>query len=587
MKNLSRRQFLRAAGVGAATVALSTPQAFASTARGSGRRKVAIFGGGVAGMSAAHELAERGFIVDLYEWRALGGKARSTSVAGTGVGGRLPLPGEHAWRSFFGYYANLPDTLRRIPVGRASVFDNLRETSEIVLARSDGRPDLTLPLVTDGQPRRPDLNSAVSTAAAAMQTATRLSAREAAVLGQRLAMYFTSCDERRFGQWERQSWWDYMRQEHMSDEYRAVANFIPKAVALKPPLASARSIGNYWELAVNTEVGLGNDGPRDGVLNAPTNEAWIDPWASHLRRLGARLHVGWSLDAIDYGGGRIVSARIKDASGATLIVDADWYVCALPVERARTFWTPGILAADPSLEGMHRIQTTWASGLQYYLRQPAPIAHGHVVCIDSPWAVMSISQAQFWDRDLARTYGDGSVQDCLSVAIAEFDTPGVVYGKTAKQCTPREAAREVWVQVQMAVDERGRRHLPDAILHSWTIDPGWHLTDGNGRESTQDDALFLNSVGSWFDRPEASTAIGNLFLAGDYTRTNIDAATMDGANESGRRAANAVLRAADSSAPCVRIYDLYRQPAFDGPKRGDQARFRRGQPHVLETRGVG
>ena len=41
-------------------------------------KKVAILGGGVGGMSAAHELIERGFDVDVYEAKPQpGGKALS------------------------------------------------------------------------------------------------------------------------------------------------------------------------------------------------------------------------------------------------------------------------------------------------------------------------------------------------------------------------------------------------------------------------------------------------------------------------------------------------------------------------------
>ena len=78
---------------------------------------VAILGGGVAGLSAAHELAERGFEVTVYEARPdLGGKARSMPVPGSGTGGRADLPAEHGFRFFPGFYRHLPDTMRRIPV---------------------------------------------------------------------------------------------------------------------------------------------------------------------------------------------------------------------------------------------------------------------------------------------------------------------------------------------------------------------------------------------------------------------------------------------------------------------------------------
>src|SRR5262245_21968894 len=94
---ISRRRFLRGAALGAAWVAGGP---LTTTARGAPSRRptVAVFGGGVSGLTAAHELAERGFEVTVYERRAWGGKARSMDVPGTASGGRLPLPGEHGFR---------------------------------------------------------------------------------------------------------------------------------------------------------------------------------------------------------------------------------------------------------------------------------------------------------------------------------------------------------------------------------------------------------------------------------------------------------------------------------------------------------
>ena len=55
--------------------------------------KVIVLGGGVAGMSAAHELAERDFEVVVYETRPIpGGKARSMPVPASGKRGRRTCP---------------------------------------------------------------------------------------------------------------------------------------------------------------------------------------------------------------------------------------------------------------------------------------------------------------------------------------------------------------------------------------------------------------------------------------------------------------------------------------------------------------
>src|SRR6476661_4580539 len=108
------------------------------------QQTVAIFGGGVAGLSAAHELAERGFQVRVYERKpVLGGKARSIPVPNSGVNGRLPLPGEHGFRFFPGFYRHVTDTMRRTPYGdNGNVYDNLRIATRMLLSRA-GQADIT------------------------------------------------------------------------------------------------------------------------------------------------------------------------------------------------------------------------------------------------------------------------------------------------------------------------------------------------------------------------------------------------------------------------------------------------------------
>src|SRR5687768_10829412 len=109
---------------------------------------VAVLGGGVAGLSAAHELAERGFDVTVHEQRdAPGGKARSIPYAGSGKGGRADLPGEHGFRFFPGFYRHLPDTMGRIPAGAAggTVRDHLVGATRIMFAQAGGPNEILAP----------------------------------------------------------------------------------------------------------------------------------------------------------------------------------------------------------------------------------------------------------------------------------------------------------------------------------------------------------------------------------------------------------------------------------------------------------
>lgn len=160
--------------------------------------KVIVLGGGVAGMSAAHELAERGFEVVVYEQRAVaGGKARSVDAI-PGTGGRRALPGEHGFRFFPGFYRHLPDTMKRIPGPRAGhhVFDELVAADRMMLARENGANEL---ITAAHAPASLDDFAAVTKFMFTVLTGLGISPEDQAFFVDRLLVLLTSCDERRYG----------------------------------------------------------------------------------------------------------------------------------------------------------------------------------------------------------------------------------------------------------------------------------------------------------------------------------------------------------------------------------------------------
>ncbi|NUP30713.1 MAG: FAD-dependent oxidoreductase [Streptomycetaceae bacterium] len=570
------------AGVLAAGLTAGAAPAFgASLVSSSPGKRVAVLGGGMAGLTAAHELAERGFQVTVYERKSLGGKARSIPVPGTAAGGRRDLPGEHGFRFFPGFYRNVPDSMRRIPFpGNANgVWDNLVSAPQAIFAQA-GRPDMHLTLPNGIENITPEALRDALIAAASV--ASQVPLWEVAFWAEKMVVFLTSGDLRRRKQWEYMPYSEYLQADKMSAGYRniLIKSFTSTLVAAKETVASTRTITMMVEIFLWTMLGRGNDGAPDRVLNGPTSEVWVEPWHQLLTSLGVTFNVGWTVTGLDYAGGKITGARVTDPLGNAGVVDADYYVLAVPVERAVPLMSPAMIAADPALGRLRRLQTDWMNGLMLYLKQKTPITHGHMAFMDSPWAVTGLTQGQFWRGDFPSTYGDGTVRDVLSLDLSDWDAPGLLYGVSARKCTPRQIVDEVLAQVRANLDN-GATILPDSLIHSWFLDPG--ITGSGTPAVANDEPLLVNTIGSWDDRPDAVTRIPNLFLGGDYVRVSVNLATMEGANESGRRAANGVLQASGSSATPAGIFELYQEPALQGFRDADDWRYRLGLPNAFDV----
>jgi uncharacterized protein with NAD-binding domain and iron-sulfur cluster len=558
--------------------------------------KVIVLGGGVAGMSAAHELVERGFAVEVYERRSIaGGKARSLNVDAPELGppavsggrarrtGKPWLPAEHGFRFFPRFYKHVVDTMARIPYDGASVADNLVDTTRLQVARFD-RPSFELPARF---PR--ELSDAQTIAFAAIQLLSGgigLSLEETARFATKVWQVLTSCEERRSTEYERLGWWSFIEADSASELYqRFFGHGITRSlVAAKARRASTKTIGNIFTQIIFDILRPGVSADR--VLDGPTNDVWIDPWVDHLTRSGVKYHFDAELLRINCARGAVRSATVA-LKGRELEVAGDYFVAAVPVERMADLISPDLLAMDPSLANITSLRNAieWMNGIQFYLTEDVPIVHGHTIYLDSPWAITSVSQPQFWkDYDLA-DYGDGGVRGLISVDISNWTVPGI-NGKAARDCTRSEIATEVWNQMKRSLNV-GDELLADDQLHAWFLDPDVEADDpARPGSEANTEPLLVNYVDTWRLRPEAMTRVPNLFLASDYVRTTTDLATMEGANEAARRAVNGILKASRSARPPCALWPLD-EPEILAPWRAyDCRRFRAGMPWDNRLTGV-
>lgn len=565
--------------------------------------KVIILGGGVGGMSAAHELIERGFEVEVYERQIIaGGKARSIPVmqgeddhgskerhiealrkwvaldgAMTPIGAKRPwLPGEHGFRFFPNFYRHITDTMARTPFhDKGTCLDNLVDTTQVLVSQFE-KPGIIVP---ERFPRNlKELSNALKSVLYTISPRDQIAFEDVEHFFGCMWRILTSCKERRFDEYERIGWWEFIGAEHRSEAYQKflAIGLTRSLVAAKARTASTKTVG---DIAVQLQLGLAApDATSNRLLNGPTNVAWIQPWLEYLEGKGVKYHFESTVTGIECRDGRIVSATVE-SNGETKKITGDWFISALPVERIAPLVTREMAELAPALRHLPALaqNVQWMNGIQFYLTRDVPLTHGHVIFIDSAWALTAVSQRQFWSLINFENWGDGKTKGLLSIDISQWNKPGL-NGKCAIDCTRDEIAQEVWNQLKISLNVDGEEVLRDEDLHYWFLDPDIVEDPADPARNDNVEPLLVNRVNTWRLRPEAATRIPNFFLAADYVRTFTDLATMEGANEAARRAVNAILERSRSDAPKCQIWDLHEPDILKPLREYDRARYHAGLP---------
>jgi uncharacterized protein with NAD-binding domain and iron-sulfur cluster len=705
---------------------------------------VVVIGGGVAGLTAAHELKERGFSVRVYEKQStldaapqpvLGGKARSFPVPLNAAYGWdkldegnmiVGLPAEHGFRFFPGFYQHVIDTFGRIPRepdpdkhrGKY-VIDNLIDIEHAAYAQ-EGKPFFRFGT------KRPETLQQFWKALKRLflrNPSLGISPVEAAFAASKLVNAMTMCDERREAELESVSWWDYMSAGDMSDAYKTVIinGLTQNFVAMDARYSSTKSVINILARMLNDFMTRGRT--MDRILNGPTSVVWIDPWRRYLEAAAPGQPAVQFQKAevesfvFDSAMSRITGVNLTGAPPPQAAMDPDaYYILAVPVEAATKILdktaegSPEIFEHSPSLKLIRDLKVNWMTGIVYYLVHDFEMCPGHIVYLNSTWAITSISQNQFWPKKID-DYGRPGVKGDISAIISDWDRPGTkIWRRPAREAeNADQIAREACAQVrahltgipdeelsendkglskndrepgdsnlvgycldlaivfkkmqllglmsaseftnrlrswpdrpaavqlrdrlQKLQDEAFARTLRDELerrkerkdpwvdvfkfllgpaiegelarpLEDWlkrsaavlkfveevldNLAPAeWPSRFGAFLERTllnalvaqNQEPLFINTVGSWSARPTASTSIENLFLASDYVKTSTDLATMEGANEAGRRAVNGILEAENSRRARCEIFK-FQEPGVLAPfKAIDKELFEYGLPH--------
>lgn len=346
---------------------------------------VVIIGAGVCGLTAAHELARRGFNVTVYESAhhkgGLAWSKRARPPSGTPAGNEelqhpafgplAKLPVEHGFRFFPAFYRHLFDTMSRTPIvaepGK-SAADRLVAITTQGVALEDGEEFFTY-----GRQKNADITESLDELAVA---AERLgaTAQDIARLMMKVVEYLTTSPERR-ADLEDISWWDFLDADKFTPGFAQYVDRVPRAlVGMSAKESDARTQGTITTQLMLDQMSDGTN--VDRVLDGDTKERWLDPWVEYLEtNLSVKFHTSMKLVGFPLSGNPIPSGAVrlvpwqafsaefqpvdkaqepvKDSNGVlvpTVVVDADIFLLAIPMKEANKHVGP-MASLDTTFQG--------------------------------------------------------------------------------------------------------------------------------------------------------------------------------------------------------------------------------------------
>eukprot|EP00878_Enallax_costatus_P001750 GHUV01001906.1.p1 GENE.GHUV01001906.1~~GHUV01001906.1.p1 ORF type:complete len:577 (+),score=160.19 GHUV01001906.1:672-2402(+) len=489
-------------------------------APGAPKLKVAIVGGGLAGLSTAVELLDQGYEVDIYEGRQwVGGKVASF----------VDKDGNHiemGLHVFFGCYFNLFRLM-----AKCGVLENLllKEHTHTFCNNDGDVRELDFRFFLNGQkigapfhglkaffttPQLAPIDKVANSLALGTSPIVR-------------ALFDPEGGMRDIRALDNISFEDWFK-SHGGSDASVKRMWDPIAYALG--FLDCKDISARCMLTIFQFFATKTDASVLRMLNGSPAERLLKPITDYVEAKGGRIHTRQGCKEVLYEQGPDGKPRVTGLligkQGKQQVITADAYVAALDVPGAQRL-LPQEWRKFPEFDNIYKLVGVpvitvqlrydgWVTELQDAarvkdLRSPAGLdnllysADTYFSC----FADLALTSPVEYFRE-----GQGSLMQCVI-------TPAAPYMPWTNEAIAAETDKQV------------RQLFPSAR----NLNVTWHSLVKIGQ------SLYREAPGVDPFRPDQATPVPNFFLAGSYTKQDyID--SMEGATLSGRQCAAAVLKAA-------------------------------------------
>jgi len=461
------------------------------------KREVLIVGGGLAGMSAALELAERGYSVTLREKSDVLGGRLATPTVDTGGAGKFKV--EHGLHMWFDNYFVFKDIRNRLGVNH-----HFRPYDVVDFKFRDYKPEGLV-----SKPPVYPLNMV-----ALMQRSPNLAILDALEQFRGLIEVMNYDHEKMQAKYDGVTFADWAKSRGISKKFYELILEPAASVTLNDPdkISAAEMLQMMHAYFISQPRAMNRE-----VTTTDHATAVLDPWRQRLESLGVKIETGRATKGLRFVDGQ-ARGEVDDPK------DYDFVVMATSVPGTKAI-LKGSQADAASLDELAKLQAV-ADPLR-----TAPPYHVLRVWLDkappagSPDVIESPQHKPIhlycWTHQLedeSAEYAQRSGGSVLELHL--YDTPELV-GLTKEQIWDK--VKDTFAELEPTMVDAGVRGMVLGRHHDFTS-----YETGQTKARPAPDAA-------------AAAGVDNLAFAGDWVRTDYPSALMERAVATGREAANVAL----------------------------------------------
>jgi len=461
-------------------------------------KKIIIIGGGIGGLTVAHQLSKYNFDIELYEMKnKIGGMARSSRD-------NDGCATEYCWRVFFGFYDNLFKVLNEI-----KLINNPNKTP---------LDNMTIYKHLNFVDKKLTLYDYIKT--------------------YYIILYgLTSCDER-LKQLDNLSWWEALKTTSDTSLFREIGEW----------LGMDRYNGSYNSvIKVGMEMQIIKSyldkNYKDYITTLPTSEAIFDHWYEHLIKNNVKINLNHTLNNVFIKNNNIDYVVINGNK-----IKGDYYIFSIPVEQLNNIINKNNDLLKGDLININKLTNTCLHmqvSFQLYFNKSISIGKDKnaFLLVDSPWDLIILMYDKIYlETELCKNLPN--VKGGWSVAVCTAYKNGLLFKKPFYECTYDEIKEEIWYQLinskelTETIKNNNNFSLNKDLIVKWS--PMWNSFYYDNQIKTLE-PKFTNNKGSLNLRPSFKSPFNNMYISTAYIKETIDIFSMEAACIAGNNVSKDIL----------------------------------------------